>query len=63
MREKRNDKAYCIAWRTSEGKVYNGDAYMSYEQAENYCIVLNEDYPQMYHYPMHYEETPECQPE
>ncbi len=56
MREKRYDKAFCIAWRI-EDRVDHGDAYFTYDEAEALCYVLNDQHPFMYHYPMHIEET------
>ena len=60
MREKRNDNAYCIAWRTADGDEGNGDVYFTYDRAQSICDDLNSAHPFMYHYPMHYEESPDA---
>jgi hypothetical protein len=56
MRDRKNDKAWVVAWRGRDSSGY-GDAYFTYEEAEEYSIRLNETYLHMFHYPMHREEV------
>lgn len=45
-------KRYVIAWRTIDGAEGRGDAKHTIEEAELYCIQLNNEYHHMFHFPL-----------
>lgn len=46
------NKRFVVAWRTIDGREGRGDAYHTLEEAEAYCFQLNNEYPQLYHFPL-----------